>query len=365
MQIRISDVTYDSSISDEGRTSFQNDLSLAIGILESTFTADVKVSLVLGYGVDARNGSTLADQNRSGAIPSDNYPLNEVTLTYPALRQKLLAAVPGFFNDTSLPNAANADGLVNFNIAPAQARVFGLLPAYAGVNDIDGYVNIGTGFTAGTDRIDALLHEITHALGREPRDEIEIPFLPFHSSFDLFRFYSDGGGRDFDGTIDPSHSGPVAPAYFSLNGGETVLADYGIASDPSDFLNSDVVNDPFDEFVGGRRQAYVPRQTTNGGARVQHDARDCCEEPQHRSRRSRFSEQHLFHQRRRYHPVQTVVQLGGRRCAGARHTDEQRHRRPPESAGDVHRLVCARLHRPRHSRHGQNLASSLQRQLEQ
>ena len=46
----------------------------------------------------------------------------------------------------------------------------------------------------------------------------------------------------------------TAPAaYFSLDGGNTKLADYGRTSDPSDFRNSGMQgsNDPFNEFYNG------------------------------------------------------------------------------------------------------------------
>ena len=45
----------------------------------------------------------------------------------------------------------------------------------------------------------------------------------------------------------------ASPAYFSVDGGNTKLADYGQISDPSDFLNSGVQgpNDPFNEFYTG------------------------------------------------------------------------------------------------------------------
>src|SRR5262249_40601366 len=83
------------------------------------------------------------------------------------------------------------------------------------------------------------LHELTHALGRDP-------YGPQPDIFDLFRFTSTGN-RLFSG-------GATAPAaYFSLNGGGTKIADYGQNSDPSDFLNSGVQgpNDPFNEFYNG------------------------------------------------------------------------------------------------------------------
>src|SRR4029077_1125247 len=113
--------------------------------------------------------------------------------------------------------------------------------------------------------IDGLLHEITHALGRDP-DNFTAGGTTYYSSLDVFRFLTSGNGRDFDGTTRPSTAQPVAQAYFSLNGGLTDLADFGVYSDPSDWLNSQgetplpspysnlTPNDPFDEYVEGNGQ---------------------------------------------------------------------------------------------------------------
>ncbi len=64
--------------------------------------------------------------------------------------------------------------------------------------------------------------------------------------FDFFRFTS-AGSRLIEGGATAS------PAYFSVDGGNTKLADYGQTSDASDFLNSGVqgYNDPFNEFYSG------------------------------------------------------------------------------------------------------------------
>jgi hypothetical protein len=73
-----------------------------------------------------------------------------------------------------------------------------------------------------------------------------VPYGPQPDIFDLFRF-TGTGTRLFQG-------GATAPAaYFSLDGGNTKVADYGRTSDPSDFLNSGVQgpNDPFNEFYNG------------------------------------------------------------------------------------------------------------------
>jgi hypothetical protein len=177
-------------------SDFIHDLNAAIGILDSTFTADIKVRLQIGYGVDARTGDPLTDQNTSYAAPSQLYPLS-----YSDLSNNLKAAIPGFFNDNNLPEGSSIDSISDFNVAAAQARAFGIISAHASDSDIDGYVSIGTGFSAGPQRIGAILHEITHALGRESDTSVTyFPIFPFfptthYSSFDLFRFLSGRGSR--------------------------------------------------------------------------------------------------------------------------------------------------------------------------
>ena len=92
---------------------------------------------------------------------------------------------------------------------------------------------MGTTFT-GNVLIAAALHELTHAMGRIAGD-----------SLDLFRFNEDGSGGNVFGSAIPAN-----PAFFSIDGGATDLADFGINSDPGDFLNGGVQGtDPFNEFV--------------------------------------------------------------------------------------------------------------------
>ncbi len=81
--------------------------------------------------------------------------------------------------------------------------------------------------------VGAALHELTHAMGREPGV----------GPFDLLRYTSPGHHLFSSGNT-------AVPAYFSIDGGNTKLADFGQTSDPSDFLNSGVQGskDPFDEY---------------------------------------------------------------------------------------------------------------------
>jgi hypothetical protein len=239
-------------INDTSDPSFLADEQAAINILDAAFTANITINIRIGFG--DYNGTPLPNQSISGGNVNFAY-----AATYSQLRGWLTnAADPGFFNNTNLPNAASINGISNFWISSSQARAFGVLPA-SHVNDIDGIVGIGTNFTPGTVRIAALLHEIGHAMARVPENFFDAQNNTYYSSLDLWRFTS-AGNRLFDGTINPPSQG-IAHAYFSLDGGATHVADWGIYSDPSDFLNPPngllpgpysnlTPNDPFNEIVG-------------------------------------------------------------------------------------------------------------------
>jgi serralysin len=166
--------------------------------------------------------------------------LIRASLGYATLRADLIKAVPGFFNNSNLPDVTSINGHSSFAIASTQERIFGILPATNSTNNVDGSVGIGTGFSAGLVRISALLHEIGHALGRVPHTIDGAP-----DALALWRFTSVGNHL-FTGVEVLS-----APAYFSLDGGVTNLADWGQTSDPSDFINNLKTGiDPFNESVG-------------------------------------------------------------------------------------------------------------------
>jgi hypothetical protein len=90
--------------------------------------------------------------------------------------------------------------------------------------------------------IDVALHKLTHAIGSVPYG---LPYGSQPDIFDFFRFKL--GTRLIDG------NDAATAAYFSFDGGNTKLADFGQTSDPSDFLNSGVqgANDPFNEYYIG------------------------------------------------------------------------------------------------------------------
>jgi hypothetical protein len=231
--------------------SFTQDEQTAINILDAAITNNITITINVGFG--SYNGITLTNQNVSEGNTNFGY-----FVSYSTLRSDLLTfGQPGFFNNANLPNTTSINGVSNFWVSSSEAKIFGI----ATNGQADGFVGIGTNFTAGTVRVAAFLHEIGHAMGRVPENYNN---NTWSSALDLWRFTGQNT-RLFDPATNPSVQHPESAAYFSLDGGATKVADWGVYSDPSDFLNPQnnllpapysnlTPNDPFNEIIGNIAQ---------------------------------------------------------------------------------------------------------------
>jgi hypothetical protein len=215
--------------------SFLADEQTAINILDAAFTDNISVVFDVGFG--SFRGQIMNDQNISLANVNTDAAF---FMSYSQLRTDLLTfGQPGLFNAANLPAGNSINGVSNFWVSSSAGALFGLF-----TNQTDGYVGIGTNFAAGPQRVSAFLHEMGHAMGRVPQNLV-FQGATYVSELDLWRF-TNPGIHLFDGNFTTN-----TPAYFSLDGGATVLAHWGMTSDDSDFLNDNLTpNDPFDEFVG-------------------------------------------------------------------------------------------------------------------
>ena len=208
--------------------SFRAGIQQAASILTASISDKITVNIKIDYS------------GTGGGAASG--PDNGLFESYSSVKADLVNnATPGDTTFNALPAGSTIQGQSQVAVWNAQLKLWGVLGANDTTTD-DGSATFATDISSGL-LVGVALHELTHAMGR-------VPYGPPYGSqpdiFDLFRFTSPGT-RLIDG-------GSTAPAaYFSIDGGNTKLADFGQNSDPSDFLNSGVQggNDPFNEFYSG------------------------------------------------------------------------------------------------------------------
>jgi hypothetical protein len=209
----------------------------AATIIGSMFTDNITINLSVDYsgtggGADAGPASGQSESYSS---------------VYSLLKN---SASPGDSSFTGLPLPSSANAPTSIVVWDAQLKAMGLLAANGA--GIDGDVHFDTDISQNL-LLGVALHEFTHAMGRVPDGTPDI--------MELDRF-SSVGNRVYDGGV------PAAEAsYFSLNGGATKWADYGVHSDPSDTMNNYVFEgdgpsplspeDPFNQFYDSNTLQYL------------------------------------------------------------------------------------------------------------
>src|SRR4051812_28324282 len=201
--------------------SFRAGIEQAVSILTAAISDKITVNIKIDYS--GTGGGAAAG------------PDHGIFQSYSSIRADLINnATPGDTTFNALTAGSSIQGQSNVAVWNAQLKLWGLMGANDTTTD-DGGARFSTDINPNL-LVGVALHELTHAMGR-------IPYGPQPDIFDLFRFTS-AGTRLFQG-------GATAPAaYFSLDGGNTKIGDYGQTSDASDFLNSGVQGrtDSFNEF---------------------------------------------------------------------------------------------------------------------
>jgi hypothetical protein len=146
----------------------------------------------------------------------------------------------GDTNFNALPTGSSIGGQSQVEVWNAELKAlggFGVVSPNDSTTD-DGYAGFAKGIPD-SEMVGVALHELTHAMGRVPYggDEPDI--------FDFYRYRLPSPGMLLQMTLlgvpldSFGYDQPPAPAaYFSVDGGNTPIADYGLVSDPSDFLNA-------------------------------------------------------------------------------------------------------------------------------
>ena len=211
-------------------SGFAAAMQQAVSIIEAVVRDRVTINIQVSY-------------NPSGGS-SFGGPSGAHGLTYQNLAYYLAASATSAADATALahlPALTPGEPADQIYVPSALLKAWGLIDANA--TALDGSISISSSFT-GNSLISAAIHEITHAMGR------------IEGVLDLFRYSSTSGQLAFTG-----FSGLAT--YFSIDGGVTRLADFGVQSDPWDFLNNALsANDPFAEIAPNSTPALTATDLT-------------------------------------------------------------------------------------------------------
>jgi hypothetical protein len=268
----ISSGSYQSVYATSGNITFNLEFDTAALAAGPAFTTQMEAAAtLLASKISAPkpiilNITVQYNENGVGVGGAEGGPQTGLFESYSTVRADLIAgAAAGDTNFNALPTGTSDNGFSSVAVWNAQLKAFGLLTGSA--PEVDGVVDFGTGISSSL-LTGVALHELAHAIGRVPYGGVPNGTTP--DIFDLFRFTSAGNIL-----VDDNLPAPSA-AYFSVNGGTAKLADYGIHSDPSDFLNSfpiggDVAssltpNDAFNQYYNSST-----KQTLTAVDRIQMD----------------------------------------------------------------------------------------------
>jgi hypothetical protein len=201
--------------------SFRDGVQAAADILEAAIYDPITVNIEVGYGEFDDGGSEytpLSDYSLGGIVSS-------IPVSYPSLIAALAANETSPDDSTaisSLPATTALNGQTDFAISSAEAKALGVLPATDPA--IDGYVGFPTSFT-GSGLVDTAITELSHAMG-----------LLNGSGVETLVAYTSPGNHLLSAGVS------TTPAYFSIDGGNTNLANFDVGFDSTLFEN--VSDDP-------------------------------------------------------------------------------------------------------------------------
>ncbi len=240
MQIQFS---YDSSVG-SAPTGFTQALKVAASYLDHLFVDPITVTINVGYGEITQSGATTSVT--SGALGGTN---DDAYWTLAQTQQNYAAHVTSADQAGAYSEILAATSLADdyIDISSAQEKALGQISANA--SGSDGSVGFQTNGAGGVyydfnplqrgafnewDFIGVALHEISHALGRIS----DVGMGGVATLLDMFRYQSAGQLQ-----TNPTGS----PAYFSLNGGATNIANFDSTNqDPADWSgNGNDANNAF------------------------------------------------------------------------------------------------------------------------
>jgi hypothetical protein len=244
-------------------SSFALTVRHAADLIEQTFTDNITLNIRYGWGTFNNN----QDASLNGFAGAEGAPVAGDHLAYSTLKNWLSNDPSRSLDDSkaiaSLPGGDSVNGYSTFFVSSAQEKAFGHFVGNSA--NIDGAVGFGTLSTSDF-WLGAALHELTHAIGRTT--QYYSPHTGFLGLFqdptimDLYRYDSTGHFQWNGGQ----------PAYFSIDGGKTPLANFSDSSeatlhntitDYGDWLGDPLSRDsPFRAFSSGANSFKVPLDVT-------------------------------------------------------------------------------------------------------
>ena len=228
----------DNSVS-SAPAGFVTAVQEAASMIEAAFHNPITINIDYGWGV-INTGTVSAPQYTSvGATSAEGGPSSGNLISYSALKSLLDASATSADDQLAYSNlpastASFPNSSSEFYIASAQEKALNDFSGSASA--LDGAIGFGTSTTSAA-WLPMALHEIAHAMGRISLAQ----GAPDPAIMDLFRYSSQGVYQWTSG----------APAYFSINGGATDIADFSTISDDADWNgDSRTANDPFNYQVG-------------------------------------------------------------------------------------------------------------------
>ncbi len=213
--------------------------------LANAISSPITANIVVGYGEINNSPGGIAPGFSVGSAKFLPQQVSYADLVADLQQHATTAAQKLAYGDLPPASAGSVQGRSAFNVSDALADALDIAGG-AGVA-VDGNIGLGVGFTGNT-LIGGVLHETAHALGRDDNGTI----------LDLFRYFTSSLGS---GSPQHDFTSGTTPAYFSIDGGVTRLADFGTSTDSADFLNAPdselTPSDPFDQDIAGHELTPV------------------------------------------------------------------------------------------------------------
>ena len=205
--------------------SFKTAVQNAANMLMQAFSNAITLNFNVGWGEIGGRAITQPGVAEGGPSTGD-------WQSFAAVKSELAATASSPLDTSVLAylGAQNPNGNGSIAVWRAQEKALGIVAANA--TAADGDIGFSTDFPS-TSWTGAALHELTHAMGRTSG------YAP-DGILDLMRYSAPGVHTYAGGT----------PAYFSINGGKTDLANFSTSSDYGDFATDALTrNDPNNAFI--------------------------------------------------------------------------------------------------------------------